>query len=101
MRYAFGGAAALAVLSFTSITNAQDENCPYTPIWEECLSDPDNDNSDYECATISVPRNWFVNDDQFIPLPLIRYPLRDTEGEVVEDAKSIIMNPGYAALDRN
>lgn len=86
----FGGAAALAVLSFISATAAQDKQaCQYVPKWVTCKGDPD-----VQCATFQVPKNWYDASQGDIILRLIRDPVLDVNGAVNQDAKSLFYNPG-------
>lgn len=90
MRY-FYSAAALALLSVTSVM-AQDEiSCPTgtaptnTAEWEACQGETDR-----ECATIRVPKDYADASQGTIPLRLVR--LAAAEGST--NVKSVIVNPG-------
>lgn len=83
----FGGASALALLSFAAQALGQS-TCPKTADWVKCTGAPD-----FDCTTIRVPYDWGKQNEpnaKFIDLKLIRAPVANNPN----NAQSIIVNPG-------
>ena len=91
MRYSFG-AAALSLLSATSVLAQDGPTCPtgLAPVnlatWTKC----GNRATVRECATIYVPKDYADASQGTIPLRLVRKPA--TPGSL--NIKSVIVNPG-------
>lgn len=86
-----GGASALAVLSLITVVTAQNpQACPYIPEWNTC----EGENTNVQCATIQVPKNWYNAAEGDIVLRLIRNPVLGADGKVDDSAFSIFYNPG-------
>lgn len=92
MRYSLG-AAALSLLSATTVLAQNAPTCPdgLAPVnqamWQPCTGK----SGGRECATIYVPKDYSDSSQGSIPLRLVRLPASDSTAGPI---KSVIVNPG-------